>query len=1242
MRLRSLCLALLALLGPAHAAPVVALQEDFDGELVRWGLPAQGGALHIDRGQTLVPVFDVANCTIEYRLRVAPEALIELLFRYDLDTDDYYLFRVDTRREGGNPPGFLKRHRPDPPWVLSGERTGATPPADTWMDVKVEAAGSDFRGYVNGELVATWHDEECKSGGFAFRQQLGAGQVDDLKITVPEGGTFRLLEPVIRPADAPAAYTQGVWSADWIWSPGDALTRWFRRGFDVPGPVHEATVVVTCDNLYDLWLNGTHLGHDEDWYAAETYDVTKLVHPGRNVIAARCGNTEPGAAGLLLECGVITNQGEFVHVVSDPRWKVSAAEEQGFEAPAFDDRDWTTAASVGKQPCPPWGNQSNLVLPYLGPKQPLELLRAEAPREITIGRRFEVRAAWRVPQRLTADYPLILTGRQANGRAVDLATLSTTKPTAWKPGETHTETLRAVLLPDVGYLLDPGPLTLGLELRGTFYTNRRDYTAAATQFRAAALPAAFKPGRLGPGPRREGRFTDPLGDSHAWRLDDAGRVVVDGVPYLPLDPDGVYWCDAASAGPTLDALDWRGNVKRICDRGGPLGDDFVRVRLTDHVDATQNDHDFSDDAGLGGKSRVLHLGDRDYRVTAAQNNISYFAYTARCLHPRNPHLMMYQSVNDIERYTTLRIQPPWDNVGGGVYTGREYPCDGRPVEHRFLFYPRDRAVRFTISRRAIETPIRPESGAAVSHVWLFEPMDPLLSRPVQAAKVAGPERRLGMYLTHPGYLYSLYGYPGRNAEERRASLRSFVDYLKFCGVNLLEFNVVDGGDTTGTAYYPSQLWPMAAGNLLAELLPLCEANDIQLLPIITSLSVPEGKFGFTRGSFQIDRYGKPTEFFASRPPLPNPLRPEVQELLIRNLREILDLCAKSPAVPAVGFRVNGKIGLCYGGETLGASDQYTGYSAWDVAEFTRDTGVAVPDAQPTAYQWIKDHCWEQWLDWRCARTKQFWLKCRDLVRGYRPDLLLYASCDMPSETPAWNIYWAEQHVTPLDCFRFHGVDPRMFRNEKGILLQRGMMIAADRYFTGMLPYGRNVEAEKTFHYAPGVTELYEGAEGNACELYHNYWEEAGLPKIGEFRTDFWGAATMYPPGRAYFEPILFSLTSTNCHTLNLFSWERGTYGHEHDLRQFARAFRSLPRGDGVDASGSVVAGGKGLWVRRFGDRLAVANSGGAAETVKLRWPGPAGKPLVEFGRRELVAAPGGVIALALEPWELRVVGVAGP
>jgi len=68
---------------------------------------------------------------------------------------------------------------------------------------------------------------------------------------------------------------------------------------------------------------------------------------------------------------------------------------------------------------------------------------------------------------------------------------------------------------------------------------------------------------------------------------------------------------------------------------------------------------------------------------------------------------------------------------------------------------------------------------------------------------------------------------------------------------------------------------------------------------------------------------------------------------------------------------------------------------------------------------------------------------------------------------------------------------------------------------------------------------------------------------------------------------------------------------------------------------------EGLWVRRFGDRVAVLNMTGQARVVKLRYPGKvSGDGLLEYGRYQIVAAPGGEVELPLDAYELRVLGPA--
>src|SRR5271166_2177764 len=69
---------------------------------------------------------------------------------------------------------------------------------------------------------------------------------------------------------------------NWIWfNEGDPLvdapaeTRYFRRVFTVSRPVDEATLELTADNTFAVWVNGTKVGTGDDWKRVERFDVKK-------------------------------------------------------------------------------------------------------------------------------------------------------------------------------------------------------------------------------------------------------------------------------------------------------------------------------------------------------------------------------------------------------------------------------------------------------------------------------------------------------------------------------------------------------------------------------------------------------------------------------------------------------------------------------------------------------------------------------------------------------------------------------------------------------------------------------------------------------------------------------------------------------------------------------------------------------------------------------------------------------
>jgi len=133
--------------------------------------------------------------------------------------------------------------------------------------------------------------------------------------------------------------------ANWIWpaEPGWSNTpakppfpnvdagavRWFQRTFAIPAgaSVRRATLIVTADNLGDIWLNGRQVAVIGAWEQAQAAEVTAEIRPGENLLAARVENqgTTPNEAGLLLKLKVELEKGTVLTVVSDASWKAVSA-----------------------------------------------------------------------------------------------------------------------------------------------------------------------------------------------------------------------------------------------------------------------------------------------------------------------------------------------------------------------------------------------------------------------------------------------------------------------------------------------------------------------------------------------------------------------------------------------------------------------------------------------------------------------------------------------------------------------------------------------------------------------------------------------------------------------------------------------------------------------------------------------------------------------------------------------------
>src|SRR5436190_2234738 len=95
-------------------------------------------------------------------------------------------------------------------------------------------------------------------------------------------GVVHAAEPA-RPGDAVAS---------WIWASRDAVNDQvliFRRTFELPADLAGLSVNFwgSCDNVLSVSINGQPLGFSTEWTLPMSHDITKLVRPGKNVIAIR-------------------------------------------------------------------------------------------------------------------------------------------------------------------------------------------------------------------------------------------------------------------------------------------------------------------------------------------------------------------------------------------------------------------------------------------------------------------------------------------------------------------------------------------------------------------------------------------------------------------------------------------------------------------------------------------------------------------------------------------------------------------------------------------------------------------------------------------------------------------------------------------------------------------------------------------------------------------------------------------
>ena len=130
----------------------------------------------------------------------------------------------------------------------------------------------------------------------------------------------------------------------WIWKSGKIGTEKanFKKSFSLDAKPEKASLQVSCDNVFQLFINGKPVAKSSDWQTPVKKDVAKWLKAGGNELTVQASNDGP-LGGFVLSLRI----GEQ-HMVSDKSWQAQAPGGK-----------WHAAVEVSKYGAQPWGNVFN-------------------------------------------------------------------------------------------------------------------------------------------------------------------------------------------------------------------------------------------------------------------------------------------------------------------------------------------------------------------------------------------------------------------------------------------------------------------------------------------------------------------------------------------------------------------------------------------------------------------------------------------------------------------------------------------------------------------------------------------------------------------------------------------------------------------------------------------------------------------------------------------------------------------
>ncbi len=548
---------------------------------------------------------------------------------------------------------------------------------------------------------------------------------------------------------------------------------------------------------------------------------------------------------------------------------------------------------------------------------------------------------------------------------------------------------------------------------------------------------------------------------------------------------------------------------------------------------------------------------------------SWFAYNLSGLVPQKPHLVEVDYPDDARRSFAIALReakPLSYPVSAGVDSGGEFSLSRAIKTHSLLFWPRSDQVRLVIMN------IHDGMRAAASAIRVFR----LDEQPLPQYRRSAGRQFIDWYEEGINFT-SLFGMREEwwKGEVQTEAVERWVRSAAAAGYTMLMPTMV----VYDFALYPSRfnrVFSKPDTDYLRRILLVAEKYGIRIVPELHPRAdeldwpfapVPEPKPNLLLSRAGSTNFFRPDRRSRNYPPLFNPLHPSNQDWYVSMIGELVDRYKDSRALEGVSLRL-----MDWANPALNNFNSLDwGYDDFTIQLFVQETGTALPpsllpgagSATPARasgrHDWLMANARARWIEWRCRKIAQLYVRIRDRVREARPDLKVYTT-----------VFPFGNDIDYRRSLIEAGIDPVLLSRIEGVVPINALTSYGRRELDRMLTQ----KIRDRLLQPGGLRALASGVEPGAF-LSGAYYIEAtdaiappqqlGFP-AGTRAT--WMSVAVTPAGRHFLERYAIQLAETDAQVL-------GDGGNAYSLGQpllgdWIREYRGLPavpflrREDAVD------------------------------------------------------------------------------